>query len=364
MIRVLVVDDSAVARHLLTEVLGRHHGIDVVTVSTGQAALDRLDAVAPDIVTLDVEMPGLGGLDVLRQLKARRPRLPVVMVSAQTARGAAVTIDALLLGADDYVTKPSRAASREAGLSALAGDLIPKVVALHAARQGTGRPETPVRRTTPRRVGTPTNLGVVVIGSSTGGPDALAHLCTALPSRTIVPIVVVQHMPAMFTRLLAERLDRGCAVDVAEAVDGEPLAPGRVLVAPGDRHLRLRRGDGAVVARLESGPPVHSCRPAVDLTVADAAEVYGAATLAVILTGMGRDGAAGASAVVATGGRVLVQDAATSVVWGMPGAVVNSGCADAVLPLDALCAEVADAVSAGPSALSWSRSASLSGARP
>jgi two-component system chemotaxis response regulator CheB len=342
--RVLVVDDSAVARRVLTEALVRHRGVEVVAaVGSGRIALDRLEQLAPDVVTLDVEMPGVGGLEVLRAIKARHPRLPVVMVSAHTERGAGVTIDALLLGADDYVTKPSGAPSAAAALDALSQRLGPKVVALHRARRATAKAPAVVA---PRRAAAPGgSVAAVVVGASTGGPDALARLCAALPATAGSPVVIVQHMPELFTRLLAERLGRSCALEVSEAVEGDVVAPGRVLVAPGGRHLRLRVDAGSVVVALDDGPPVLSCRPSVDVTLLDAARVYADRLLAVVLTGMGKDGAAGASAVRSAGGRVLVQDAASSVVWGMPGAVVRAGAADAVLPLDALCAEVAQRLS-------------------
>ena len=339
-VRVLVVDDSVVARRALTAALQSHAGVEVIAaLSSGESALTNLEFLAPDVVTLDVEMPGLSGLDVLREIKRRRPRLPVVMVSAQTVRGAGVTIDALLLGADDYVAKPTGAASAAEALSALGAELAPRVVALHAARSSAEPRSFPRqhRQTTPRR----SHASVVVVGASTGGPDALARLCGRLSASTTTPVLLVQHMPPLFTRLLADRLDRSSPLPVREAVDGQLVRSGEVLVAPGDQHMRLRREGAEVRVMLDRSAPVHSCRPAVDVTFHDAAAAYGDGVLACVLTGMGIDGAAGAARVRAAGGQVIVQDRSTSVVWGMPGAVARRGHADQVLPLDDLCAEVA-----------------------
>jgi two-component system chemotaxis response regulator CheB len=354
-IGVMIVDDSAVVRRLLTSILESEPKITVVgTASNGRMALDRLPELNPDIVILDIEMPVMDGLATLRALRLDYPRLPVVMFSSLTERGAAATLDALAAGATDYVTKPAGAGSVAVSLDQVRGELVPKIVALVAAARhraaGTLPPApplavSPLTPAPPRRIGgLPERVDAIAIGCSTGGPDALAAVVAELPKDFPVPILIVQHMPPLFTRMFAERLSRSCALSVLEAADGQLVEPGAILVAPGDRHLMVRReGFGARVV-LSDAPPEHYCRPAVDVLFRSVADVFGTGTLACVLTGMGRDGALGAEAVRAAGGRVVVQDEATSVVWGMPGAVVKAGVADDVLPLDKVAAALISAV--------------------
>jgi two-component system, chemotaxis family, protein-glutamate methylesterase/glutaminase len=372
-IGVLVVDDSAVIRRMITSILEGDPEIQVVgTASNGRVALERLAELTPDIVILDVEMPVMDGLATLRSLRAlgsRNATLPVVMFSALTERGAAATLDALTAGATDYVTKPAGAGSVAVSLDQVRRELVPKVKALVAAsrdRLAAGSPiggsvvgsavasgaitnsavtgNTVTSRlasvapaqgalAVPRRPLRSDRVEVVAIGCSTGGPDALATVLGALPIDFPVPILVVQHMPPLFTRMFAERLDRSSVLPVAEAVDGQRLSPGAILVAPGDRHLRVRRDGVSVCVDLSEEPPENYCRPAVDVLFRSIAEVFGPAALACVLTGMGRDGEQGAGRVRAGGGRIVVQDQATSVVWGMPGAVAKAGLADDVVPL-------------------------------
>lgn len=353
-IRVLVVDDSVVVRRLVSDVLSADPRLEVVaTASNGRIALAKVATLKPDLITLDLEMPVMDGLETLTELRKDHPRLPVVMFSTLTARGAAATLDALERGANDYVTKPALTGSLTASLAAVRDQLVPRIVALCAGRVprppstsevvlGT-RPLPPRRRPTER-------VDVVAIGVSTGGPEAVSRVLSALPADLRVPVLVVQHMPPVFTRQFAARLDARCALAVSEAASGDQILPGRVMVAPGDHHLRVRRAadtDGQVEVRLDQGVPENYCRPAVDVLFRSVVEVYGAHVLGVVLTGMGQDGTRGAAAIVGAGGSVIVQDAASSVVWGMPGSVVEAGLAAEVLPLEAVAGRILERVAAG-----------------
>jgi len=355
-IRVLVVDDSVVVRRLVTDALSRDPAIEVVGVAAdGRIALSKVDQLAPDVITMDVEMPNLDGIETVRALRASGHRQPVIMFSTLTERGACATLDALAAGASDYVTKPSHAGSVQAAVDQVSRELVPRVLALapRGARPG-ARPAADAARTAPlgtrdadRRpvvpapVPPPHPVRLVVVGASTGGPEALSRLVTALPALR-VPVAVVQHMPPVFTRQLAARLDRLGTSTVVEVDGATSMRPGHVYVAPGDHHLEVRRVPGGLQTALTQAPAVNYCRPAVDVLFTSAAGAAGAGVLAVVLTGMGADGRVGAEHVVAAGGTVLVQDEPTSVVWGMPGAVATAGWAHRVLPLD----DVADAVTA------------------
>ncbi len=358
-IRVLVVDDTVVVRRLVADVIAGAEGIEVVgTAAHGQLALDQIPVCKPDVVTLDVEMPVMDGLTTLAEIRKRWPKLPVIMFSTLTSRGASATLDALALGANDYVTKPTALRDREAALAAVRSSLVPllklwgRVGAADARRAAAGPtaapapdltvvPATPAQRR-PELDGRPP-LGVV-IGVSTGGPVALSTVVPALPVDLGVPVVIVQHMPPVFTKLLAERLDAASALDVVEAADLMPLTSGRVYIAAGGFHLTMTTVRGMQVLRLDDGPMENSCKPAVDVTLRHAKALWGPRTLTVILTGMGSDGLAGARDLRAAGGRVIAQDAETSVVWGMPGAVAKAGVADAVLPLARIAPTIVDAV--------------------
>lgn len=337
-ITVLVVDDSVVMRRLVSDILASDPDIEVVgTAANGKVALAKIPQLNPDVVTLDIEMPVMDGLETLTALRALYPRLPVIMFSTLTERGASATLDALERGASDYVAKPANVGSVSTSMETVRAQLIPKIKALALrGRPVLDRAATPPTRASvgvrpaPRPAG---RVGVVVVGVSTGGPDALTTLIGGLPKDFPVPIVVVQHMPPVFTALFAKRLDTKSDLTVSEARAGDRLQPGTVLIAPGDFHLRLRSDTLGVVAQLDQGTPENYCRPAVDVLFRSAPETFGAEVLAVVLTGMGSDGAKGAARIVEAGGSVIVQDAATSVVWGMPGAVVNAGLAAEVLPL-------------------------------
>jgi two-component system chemotaxis response regulator CheB len=365
-ITVLVVDDSVVMRRLVSDILAADPGIEVVgTAANGKVALAKIPQLNPDVITLDVEMPVMDGLETLTALRALYPKLPVIMFSTLTDRGASATIDALERGASDYVSKPAHVGSVVASMDAVRSQLIPKIKALAArgqvvpepvpavttrpvtTRPVTTRPMTTGPVTVPPVHGPNRRVDVVVIGVSTGGPEALTSLVSALPQDFPVPIVVVQHMPPVFTALFAKRLDTKSRLTVSEARAGDRLEPGKVLIAPGDFHLRLRSDRLGVVAQLDQGTPENYCRPAVDVLFRSAPETFGAAVLAVVLTGMGSDGAKGAARIVEAGGSVLVQDAASSVVWGMPGAVVNAGLAAEVVPLGDMARAIQARVSRG-----------------
>ena len=355
-IRVLIADDSVVVRRLLSDILSADPGITIVgAAANGKLALVKLAQTSPDLVILDVEMPEMDGLETLTEIRRLHPRLPVIMFSTLTERGASVTLEALALGATDYVTKPSNTGSLAESRQRVADELIPRIIQLVGRRRpvspALAKAAPPVVRAPmpapPKRRGPAEPVDVLAIGVSTGGPNALASLLPMLPADLPVPVLIVQHMPPVFTRLLAERLDRQSAIRVCEAQDGMVVEPGRVYIAPGDHHLTVVNERGRVVVRLNQGPQEQSCRPAVDPLFRSVAEAYGAHTLAVVLTGMGADGMRGATRIAEVGGVILAQDEASSVVWGMPAAVVQAGLAEAVLPLDRIADAVLSRISAG-----------------
>ena len=336
--RILVVDDSVVIRRVVTEELSADPDLDVVgTAANGRIALAKLTQVNPDLVILDVEMPEMDGLQTLAALRKTHPRLPVIMFSAITEQGAAATLDALALGATDYFTKPSGPGGLDASRQVIREELIPEIKALCSPKSAKVVPPPAPVGVSPARPG---RVDAVVIGVSTGGPNALAEVFRALPADLPVPILIVQHMPPMFTRLLAERLTATAKVPVDEAAAGAVAQPGRGLIAPGNFHMTVARDGTRVRAILNQEPPENSCRPAADPLFRSAAKVYGSGVLAVVLTGMGQDGLRGCEAVRAAGGQILAQDEASSVVWGMPGAVARAGLADRVLPLALVGAEI------------------------
>lgn len=345
MIRVLVVDDSALVRRLVTTSLTLDPGIEVAGVAVnGREAIELVDSLEPDAVTLDIEMPILDGLGALEAIRRRHPQLPVIMFSTLTEKGATKTLEALSLGASDFVTKPSNTTSMAESMASVREQLIPKLKALVGARRivGVGR-EKPLPVPAPVRVAEPAQLTseVLLVGCSTGGPDALSRVLEELPGTLPVPVLVVQHMPPLFTAMFAERLDRVSALSVREAAEGDVPKAGEVLVAPGGFHLRVRRSAGVVRAHLDDGPAENFCRPAVDVLFRSAAQAYGGAATALILTGMGSDGLLGCRLLAAAGARVVVQDEASSVVWGMPGAVATAGLAHDVLALDDIAGKLA-----------------------
>jgi two-component system chemotaxis response regulator CheB len=346
-IRVLVVDDSVVIRRLVTHALGEDPRIEVVgSAPDGAIALEKIPQVNPDVITLDIEMPVLNGVETLRRIRAEYPDTYVIMFSTLTQRGASITMDALALGANDYVTKAANMGSLDRSMANLREELVPKIVQFFHFQEIGSRgaaPPPPSPRAASAPVGKPPLVQrrqVVAIGCSTGGPVALSAVLPQLPPDFPLPVLTVQHMPPIFTRLLAERLDAQCALHVEEAEEGAAVTPGKVLIARGDYHMRLRRNGGQVAVSLDQASPENSCRPAVDAMFRAVGEVYGGGAIAVILTGMGQDGVRGAEILRANGACIIAQDEASSVVWGMPGLVVKAGLADAVVPLDRIAGEI------------------------
>lgn len=370
-LRILAADDSAVMRGIMRK-LFQMHGEDRLSglpamelCGVAQDGVECLDAVArlsPDVLVLDLEMPRLNGLDVLDRMRKENPGLPVIMCSSYTERGARSTLEALTRGASDYVMKPSEQRDLAAALQSLAQQLLPKIVALAKGRRrkDTDRPAMIAPDAGAEEAAESKALiEVVVIGVSTGGPSALEQMLPKLPRDFPVPVLIVQHMPKLFTGALAERLDKCCALRVMQAYDNAAITAGTVWLAPGDSHMEMavrRMGlgidDGNSTARaarvkLHQQEPLNHCRPSVDYLFHSAARLYGAGTLALMMTGMGADGLGGARSVHEAGGVVLAQDEATSAVWGMPGRVAEAGIANAVLPLAAIAGELGQRVKAG-----------------
>ena len=359
-IRVLVVDDSAFMRRVISEAIAAQPDMEVAGVAiNGLDALVKVEQLQPDVVTLDVEMPDMDGLTALRHLMARYPR-PVVMLSTMTQDGAVTTLRALSIGAVDFVAKPSAAISLD--FHRVKDELLHKIrVAAKATARGpvvggqgsvvgnqsaTRPPRQPIPLRSSGHWPPTTDHSfdrVVVIGSSTGGPRALGTLIPALPADGRTAYLIVQHMPAGFTRSLAERLDSASQLEVREAAQGDQLAAGLALLAPGNLHLRISPSGNV---ELDEGPRVHGVRPSIDVTLNSVVERYGNLGLAVILTGMGHDGTAGAVALHEAGGAVLAEDESTCVVWGMPRAVYERGVTDRVVPLDGMAEALVAALAA------------------
>jgi two-component system chemotaxis response regulator CheB len=350
-LRVMVVDDAVVVRGLVSRWISEHPGLAVAaSLRTGRQAVDQLERVDPDVVVLDVNMPELDGISALPLLLAKRRDLVVIMASTLTRRNAEISLKALTMGAADYIPKPdtNRGITTSA---AFRRELIEKIVELGARRrQRRGEVWSPIpaafSRPGLRPISTPPQPialrpfstilpRVLLVGASTGGPLALRALVSQLAAVCDrVPVLITQHMPPTFTAIMAEHLAKASGRRAHEARDGEPVRPGTIYLAPGGRHMQIKRVDRMPVIALDDGPLVNFCRPAVDPLFASAAQVWGGAVLGLVLTGMGADGARGAAAIVAAGGSVVAQDEASSVVWGMPGAVARAGLCSAVLPLD------------------------------
>ena len=343
-LRVVVVDDSALYRQMLLTVLGRIAGVEVVgTAADGNAAVDLIERVKPDVVTLDVQMPGRDGIEVLRALKQRGVSPRSIMVSSLTAQGAPTTVAALMEGAFDFILKPA-GVDLHVTRDTIQSELTEKLVAVResmASPQTSAAPSRPVaplpERPLPKRPLRPTTatrFDAVVIGTSTGGPQALRAVIPLLPADLSVPVFVVQHIPAQYTASLAERLDGMSPLRVFEAADGMPVGPGQVFIAPGGRHLGVEQRGEQVVCVLDDSPRRRGCRPSVDHLLESATRLYGGRVLAAVLTGMGCDGLDGCRELKQRGGTVLAQAAAGCVVYGMPKAVNDAGLVDETVPLE------------------------------
>ncbi len=349
--KVLVVDDTVVFRRVVSDALSAIPGVEVVgTASNGKLALARLASVQPDLITLDVEMPEMNGIEMLQTMAANNSTAGVIMVSSNTIRGGRITVQALELGAFDFITKPE-GRSAEENLTLLRGRLLPIVRAWERQReirqildrkprddQKAVQRSTP--RTTsvvldpparsPRRSGSP----IVLIGVSTGGPAALAEVIPAFPGTLAAPVFIVQHMPPLFTSALAERLNSISALGVKEGEDGEKAVAGRVYIAPGGRHMRIEQGQkGEIVVRITDDPPENNCRPSVDYLFRSAALHFPGRSVAAILTGMGNDGTLSLGMLKRSGCATIAQDEATCVVFGMPREAILAGVVDTIVPL-------------------------------
>lgn len=340
-VRVLIVDDSVVVRKLVTEILQAEPGITVSgAVQNGKIALARIPQLNPDLITMDVEMPEMNGIEAVKEIRKSWPRLPVIMFSTLTKRGAEAALDAMAAGATDYVCKPGTSGSLDETITRIKTELVPKIRVL-VPRILLAAPNDNLQVI--RELHSRKNSAapeILVVGCSTGGPNALAQVVQALPENFRLPVVVVQHMPPVFTKTLAERLNSKSAINVVEAQAGDEVRPGTVYIAPGNFHITLHRKGTHVAVGLNQTPPENSCRPAVDVLFRSAADLYGETVLALVMTGMGYDGWRGSEAIKASGGLVFAQDEASSVVWGMPGQVVRNGLADKVIPLSAIAGEL------------------------
>lgn len=395
LIRILVADDSSVTRRIVTEAISAEQDLEIVGAATdGNEAIAFFKAQNPDVVMLDVDMPNLNGIGALKAIRALNESVPIIMFSTLTVKGGEATLDALSAGATDYAAKPTGVGHLDKAIQYLRTEVIPKLrtwgkrykdrhdkknAAPTITRETTftvqPAPSAPPAagaaslrgsssftiNTSKASVGptassAPTRrrsgaVGVLAIGSSTGGPNALAELIGLLPGDLGVPVVIVQHMPPVFTQLLAERLDRGSRLKVREGLDGAPLRANEVWIAPGDYHMTVSREGTETLIRTNQLPPENSCRPAVDVLFRSVANVYGSQAIATVLTGMGRDGTAGCQVLQKCGATIYAQDEASSVVWGMPRSVAEAGLADSVLNLKDMAAAIVTRIRGSQGAL-------------
>lgn len=361
----MVVDDSTVIRRMVSDVLSSDSEIEVAaTASNGKIALEKLSQILPDVITLDVEMPIMDGIETLTKLRLTQPSLPVIMFSTLCQRGAESTLDALSKGASDYVTKPANVGSVNEAMQRVRDDLIPKIknlcrwyrdlknpaVVADNKTSPVQPPTTGLRPTIQNRPSVSNKsqrVDIVAVGVSTGGPNALALVLSQLPKDFPVPIVVVQHMPPVFTKHLANRLNLNCEIAVVEGEAGMPLQNGTAYIAPGDWHMLVTPNGPQLQLELNQAPKECSCRPAVDVLFRSVAKAYKEKALAVVLTGMGQDGLLGAQSIKAANGSVFAQDEASSIVWGMPRAVIHAGMADQILSLNEVASKLRDTCSRG-----------------
>ena len=353
-IRILIADDSITVRRLLNDTLAADPDLEICDIARdGQEAVAKFPIVKPDVVLLDVEMPVMDGIEAVVAIRKLDPRVPIIMFSSLTMKGGQATLDALTFGANDYVTKPTQSHNLQDAIGHIRRELIPKIKQFGQrslfARTASTRSATNTIRLQRGAVGTQSSevpipglsmlsmsaerFDVIAVGVSTGGPNALAEMLKPLSRDFAIPILIAQHMPALFTSLLAERLSQVSSLKVREATDGTILEPGQVWVAPGDQHLVVEKQGFRSILRLNREQLENSCRPSVDVLFRSVASAYRERALAIVLTGMGCDGKKGCELIRQNGGKVIAQDEATSVIWGMPGAVTKAGLANCVLPL-------------------------------
>jgi two-component system, chemotaxis family, protein-glutamate methylesterase/glutaminase len=354
-IRVLVVDDTALYRKVLSDILASVQGVEVVgTAYNGLAALDKIGSLKPDLLTLDIEMPDMNGIEVLEEIKARGLEAGVIVVSSLTREGSDLTLRALELGAFDFITKP------QSGSIVENSDALRKALTLmiqgfarqreirsvlrigSSASKELPQPSKDVRGNISLKALRRNKAEIVAIGISTGGPNALARMMPSFPKNLAVPLLIVQHMPPLFTQSLAKSLDSRCAITVKEAEEGEPLVPGTALIAPGGRQMKIEAGhDGRTrVVKITDDPPVNSCRPSVDYLFNSVARHYVGRATGVIMTGMGSDGLEGLRLMRKNGAFIIAQDEASSVVYGMPKGPVDAGIVDVIAPLERMVEEI------------------------
>jgi two-component system chemotaxis response regulator CheB len=351
--KILLIDDSSTIRGLLSRLINGQPGMQVIgTAANGKLGVERVRALNPDLVVLDIEMPVMTGLEALAEIRKSHPRLPVIMFSTLTENGAEATLTALELGASAYATKPQSSGSMVTALEVVKDDLVSKIKALvdatSTARSGSSPavklrkpPPAPPSATPARRTASIGRIQAVVLGSSTGGPNALEKFLLGIVNPLPVPMFITQHMPPTFTAVLAKRLNTKVSSTVVEGQDGMVAKPGHCYIAPGGLHMGLEAQGTSTVLVVEDGPMINSCKPSVEPLFSSAAGHYGSLALAVMLTGMGSDGVDGTGELAAKGASVIVQDEETSVVWGMPGAVAKAGLATEILPLDEIGPRVA-----------------------
>jgi len=355
-IKIVFADDSETVRRLLSLIISADPAIEMCEMAkNGREAVVRTLQQSPDVVLLDIEMPVMDGIEATIAIRKLNPRVPVIVFSTLATDGGRATLDALAHGATDYVLKPSVTGKIDDSIDYLRNELLPKIKrwgrwfqCLRQSRTAPSLPSVGISKTNGRQqlpTAIPSNrksdqIDVVGIGVSTGGPNALARVLRDVSTTFPVPILITQHMPADFTRLLAQRLDHICPLTVREGVRGAVVERGQVWIAPGDQHMEVRRVGASVHLELHRGPPENSCRPSVDVLFRSMAAVYRQRALTVVMTGMGQDGMLGCRAIAEQGGRILAQDEASSVVWGMPRAVVHAGLADEVLTLNDIAPEM------------------------
>jgi two-component system chemotaxis response regulator CheB len=365
-IRVLIVDDTITYRKIVSDVLADLPGVKVVgTAANGRIALQKIEQLRPDLLTLDLEMPEMDGLDVLRRLNHSGSNVQAIMLSGANTNGANLTMTALKLGAFDFVLKPTND-KVEKNVEFLRHELGLKIQAfarsqrVHTILHGPA-PAPPHTLTAPHphkevahvpHTQRPFEINtfkpeVVALGISTGGPASLTRMLPQLPANLGVPILIVQHMPPMFTKSLADDLNRRCALRVCEACDGQPVSPGNVLIAPGGKQMKVERADGHITVHITDDPPMNSCKPSVDYLFRSVSEVYGRKAVGVIMTGMGNDGARGCQEMKRQGAAIIAQDEATCVIYGMPKGPIDDGIADVVAPLDNIALEILRLVGKG-----------------